>query len=516
MSIRDVIEKILTGSVKFIFLLIILYLTVVVVLYSCKVDIYETTYYDKDSIAKNICCIGLMLMICIGVAIIKIEIPNKLKKIRPKRLKKIVSVIILCWTIFSLVWILSTQLLPRADQYYVLDAAKGILSGNLQSFEKGGYMYIYPAQSGIVLFFTFLGVIFGKYNYVSIQVLNLFAILVSYYYIYKSYKITYNYTKKEKIIEQTAIVVGLFMFIQIIFYTTFVYGNIFGLMFSVIAVYFELSYLKNEKIYKIILSFICIILASLIKMNYLVTMIAMIILLLYEVIFKKNYRYFFLIILLPLMYCLGNSLVKVSMEKITNKELTGGVPKLSYIVMGLQEGGYASGWYNGYNVKVFIENEYNTKKAEVQVKEDLRNILSEFKKDGKNLKTYINEKIVSQWANPTFQCFWVNQNRQTYVDVPEWADAIVREEGMYDILVEYMDVLQTLIFFGTFMYFVIEFRKIKFENLIFAIIFIGGFLFHIIWEAKCQYTMTYFVLIIPYAVKGYSTIISGFNKILQK
>ena len=516
MSIREKLEKILTGMVKVIFLLIILYLTVVVILYSCKVDIYETTSYDKDSIAKNICCIGIALMVCASVAIIKIEMPNKSKQIKTKRLKKIVSAIIICWTTFSFIWILSTQLLPRADQYFVLDAAKGILSGNFQSFEKGGYMYIYPAQSGIVLFFTFLGVIFGKYNYVSIQVLNLFAILASYYYIYKSYKITYNYNKKEKPIEQAAIIIGLFMFIQTIFYTTFVYGNIFGLMFSVMAIYFELSYFKKEKIYKIILSFICIILASLIKMNYLVTMIAMVILLFYEAIFKKNYRYFFLIILLPLMYCLGNSLVKVSMEKITNKELTGGVPKLSYIAMGLQEGGYASGWYNAYNVKVFIENEYNTKKAEVQVKEDLRNTLSEFKADRKKFKTYMNEKIVSQWANPTFQCFWVNQNRQTYVDVPEWADAIVREEGMYDILVGYMDILQTLIFFGTFMYFVIEFRKIKFENLIFAIIFIGGFLFHIIWEAKCQYTMTYFILIIPYAVKGYSTIIRKLNKTLQK
>ena len=33
-------------------------------------------------------------------------------------------------------------------------------------------------------------------------------------------------------------------------------------------------------------------------------------------------------------------------------------------------------------------------------------------------------------------------------------------------------------------------------------IFIGGFIFHLFWEAKGQYTITYFVLLIPYCVKG--------------
>ena len=78
---------------------------------------------------------------------------------------------------------------------------------------------------------------------------------------------------------------------------------------------------------------------------------------------------------------------------------------------------------------------------------------------------------------------------------------------MYNVLVQYMDTMETIIFFGTLIYIVINFKKIKFKEMFFAIVFIGGFIFHIIWEAKCQYTITYFILIIPYAVKGYSTLI---------
>ena len=42
------------------------------------------------------------------------------------------------------------------------------------------------------------------------------------------------------------------------------------------------------------------------------------------------------------------------------------------------------------------------------------------------------------------------------------------------------------------------------KKLVPAMIFVGGFVFHMFWEAKCQYTIPYFVLLIPYAVFGFS------------
>ena len=66
----------------------------------------------------------------------------------------------------------------------------------------------------------------------------------------------------------------------------------------------------------------------------------------------------------------------------------------------------------------------------------------------------------------------------------------------------------------------ISIALIKFKELIFAIIFIGGFVFHLIWEAKCQYTITYFVLLIPYSIVGYKKtsekILQIYNKSLEK
>lgn len=42
----------------------------------------------------------------------------------------------------------------------------------------------------------------------------------------------------------------------------------------------------------------------------------------------------------------------------------------------------------------------------------------------------------------------------------------------------------------------------KLHRLLLPTIFIGGFLFHLFWEAKGQYTITYFILLIPYCARG--------------
>ena len=63
--------------------------------------------------------------------------------------------------------------------------------------------------------------------------------------------------------------------------------------------------------------------------------------------------------------------------------------------------------------------------------------------------------------------------------------------------------MQSIILFGVICYIILGFKEIKLKELLYAIVFIGGFIFHLIWEAKCQYTITYFVLLIPYFVIGY-------------
>ena len=44
-----------------------------------------------------------------------------------------------------------------------------------------------------------------------------------------------------------------------------------------------------------------------------------------------------------------------------------------------------------------------------------------------------------------------------------------------------------------------------------AVIMMGAFVFYMFWEAKSQYTLPYYYLLIPYAVMGWQQLIRGKN-----
>lgn len=514
MNVRNKIDSIITNIIKIIFLFVIIFLFICVISTTCSViGAYEKTLYNKDNILKNILVIVFSIIICKIISIIKLKLDKKKVESSYRILKRILKVVALIWITFTISWISLTLMFPRADQEEIINIVFNISQGIYSDFEKGAYMYIMPHQSGIVLLFGALEMFFGGNNFIAIQFLNIICLIISYYYIYKICQVIFKEKSKSSML---IIVISLFAYIQMAFYTTFIYGNILGLMFSVVGIYYELKFLQDEKISNLIISFISITLAVIIKLNYLITLIAMFLILIYEAIVKNKYKLFLFSVFLIICYLLGNKLVEITIENITHQELNKGTPKLAYIEMGLQEGGnkFTSGWFNGYNIIVFMQNDYDYEKTNNKVKEDLKKTLNEYLNDLHRFRKQITEKIVSQWAEPTFQCFWIAQHRISIESTPKIFEDIINEKGMlYNVLLEYMDIMQTIILFGSLLYIVMDFKNIEFKQLILAIVFIGGFFFHILWEAKCQYTITYFILLIPYAIIGYSVVI---DKIMHK
>lgn len=299
------------------------------------------------------------------------------------------------------------------------------------------------------------------------------------------------------------ILLMLILFIPYSMYITFVYGNIIGFTLSSLAILLQAKYFKSEKIWYILAIAICMYVAMFLKQNYSITLIAMIILFITQIIFNKKLKYIIPVIVLILSYVLVNPTTDLLMRKITGLETSTGTPSQSYIAMGLQEGDCAPGWINNYNIRVYQYNDFNTEKARQESNENIKQSLNHFKNDPNYALNFFGQKIASQWNNPTFQCIWINQGRKSESKYSDLEKSVLCDGLLSKAIYEYSNIFQTLVLFGTALYIVIDFKKIKLQELIFAIIFIGGFIFHIIWEAKCQYTLPYFVLIIPYAVIGY-------------
>ena len=175
------------------------------------------------------------------------------------------------------------------------------------------------------------------------------------------------------------------------------------------------------------------------------------------------------------------------------------------------------GWYNGYNRNIYKKNQYDSEKAKDNIKNDLSKTINKLKDNPKYTVEFFYKKIVSQWNNPTFQCFWINNSRRTGTGKEK--PAIVKSINGYGkvnkVIFECMNIIQSIILFGATIFMLTNFKKNNIKQLIFAVMFIGGFLFHLIWEAKCQYTITYFVLLIPYSIRGYIQLSNTINKKLK-
>jgi hypothetical protein len=447
----------------------------------------EHTDYVQDKYVINIVSI---IILCAAVTFIK------MKNIKIN--KRIVIITSIIWILLCIAWVAVTQFYPRADQKYVLSCAEQIRNGNFKSLKKGGYLFIYPHQYGIVLFYYLVGLVFNNNTYLAAQYINIVALVISFYSIYKTMSIL---VKKNEISKY--IVLSLIAFLPISMYITFVYGNLLGLACSSIAMLFQIKYFEKEKIRYIFLTAFLASLAYLFKSNYLITVIAIILLFIAEAINKRKIKYLVPVAVVCAFYVLGIFLIGFTMKQITGIDKNKGVPTLSWVAMGMQEGEMAPGWYNGFNKTTYEENNYDSDFAGKIAEGEINHSLEEFKKNPKKAIKFYSKKIESEWNNPTFQGIWVNKSRKSDKAQLHITKSVLKNGFCGRMLTKYFNILQSIVLFGVICYIIIGFKEIKLKELLYAIVFIGGFIFHLIWEAKCQYTITYFVLLIPYFVIGY-------------
>lgn len=522
---RKNLERFITYSINIIFFLIIGLLTLFSIFETTYIEKEELSEYYKDNMIVHIIIILLIIIIICGIKLIKkkIKIFIKNKNYNKDKIKKyinliktaIVILVVIGWGLVCIRWIFITKFYPRADQNYTLESAEQIKNNDYKSLEPKGYLYMYPQQKGLALLEYFLIGIFNKETYIIMQIINVISLLISILCMYLITKLISN-----KINSARLVVLLIITFIPISLYITFVYGNLIGFACSMLAVVFELLYLKNEKKRYILPMAICIAFAVIIKSNYLINLIAMILLLISNAILKKKIKYIVPLLCIVIFYIIGGKLCNVIIKDLTNKQINTGMPSTAWIAMGMQEGYMAPGWYNSYSKKTFESFDYNTEETDKEAKKNIKSRLKEFKNNPKYAINFYWKKIESQWNNPTFQGFWIYNNRKSNVKQKKIVKKILVGDKTNKYICNYLNYFQTAVLVGALIYSTVNFRKIKLNNMILVITIIGGFLFHIIWEAKAQYTITYFILLIPYAVMGYNDIcenlVKFYNKRLKK
>ncbi len=473
-------------------------------------DENEATFFCKDNAILNILIIVLFIIVLYLLSKRPFITSFKTRLSDDIFFKKVKKYLLWIIAAIGFIWVIITQYIPGADQIDVLGSAYRYGVGATDMVRSGGYLDKWPHNIGITTLETILARVFGDFNIIFMQLLNVPGLVL----IYKKMVDSWDKLGGSRFSQICTLVCGI-IFYPMIMYVSFVYGNIWSVAFALIAFEAEIDYFREYKIKSLIICILTIGLSFMAKASGIIFLIALcifaIILGLKDKI--KLYKVAVIIIAMSLSVVAFSVIPKKIMIKKTGYDIRDdGI--WAFVAMALQEDGTAPGWYNGYVFDVYSNNDWNTELAEKEAKEETFNRLNYLFSDKHHAYEFFSKKVASMWIEPTFEGYWINQTRNHRVRFPGWLELFMSAKG-YAAATKFFDVFEILILTGSLLWLILE-EKDKFNCKSFLLLsFVGGFTFNLMWESKSQYTITYFILLFPYAMEGFEYLMEKRKEMLS-
>ena len=400
------------------------------------------------------------------------------------------------YVFFNIIWIIFINPKIQADSIHVCNLAQAMETNDLSILLKETYLFnlplsqyaqIYPQQITL----AFILSIFLKITSVNVlEFLRIYNVISNAIIFIALYKINTQLSKRyrtNKVLLFTLIIT----FVSIPMLATFIYGDIPSLACCLFSVYFMMRYTETKKIKHFIIASILAMIAYMTRMNSLIFILATIIYLLLSLLsefknytWKKNLLKSVIIIAYILISLAPASIVKNYYINKYNLNKDKACPTISYILMAMEEGPRANGWYNNKISHPAIKNPQGIKS---EYSKRIKNKLIYFvKKPGYMLKFYT-KKIASMWTENTYSAVRNNETKEHSL------------EGLIVPLTFYQKMLLLLMSICSLVVLIQKRKSISLDVIYLITVFIGGFLFHILWEAKSRYIIPYIVVLIPIA-----------------
>lgn len=473
---------------------------------------HSRTLNIPDSPWKHLVVFAAVTLLGLTVS----KLSEKWRKKRPRGFfawddRKILAV--LCCFLFGAgaLWIAVTQLKPGSDPAKVYAIALEWRAGDFSAFEEGNYLFCYPFQSGIVLFYYLLTFLFGTKSYVGPQIVNVLFLVVI--YLILSLMAQSFWDKDRRI--PVLVYLALMGFLPLFFFVTYLYGILPGMACGVGTMYLAVRYLKTRRYRYMAGAALCIGLATVLKMNCLIYLVAVACFMAYDAVdalltggkdrrIRRKWTGPIVFVLLMIISVWGcNQVTKLCVERLSGYDMPEGEVMVSWAVMGLMEAPKGPGDYNGYIGDVFEKNHYDTDLAAKQSLEDLRRILERMAENPLDEGvTFFARKTAYQWNDPTFISMERMRGRKSAIRMPALVKSLIEGRGSVMISM-WLNYVHALVLLGILLYLFFNWKSDNLYELSGVVVFLGGYLFHLVWEAGASYTIPYFTIMIPYAVKGF-------------
>ena len=462
---------------------------------------YEQEYLEAhfDKSLKNIVFFFLLIIGCKLISSLLHRIKGKIEGAE-------LALYVLCALAFvlSAIWVKVSGSAPYGDQAYICDAATDFVNGIYDCMKPGNYIGMYPHQLSITMILETIFRVFGVGNYRIFQYLNVcFLVLL----IWGGYQLTKSLFEKKDCRIYYLILMALCLPILIL-YVPYVYGEIGSIAMMILASWQLVEFCKkveqsDSDINKEILFMIVFSLFSvLLRKNSLIFVIAECIVLAFVGFRKKAVRVIAVMFVMVVTILISQSAIQKLYELRSGIELGKGVPSISFVAMGMQDGWPGPGWYNNYGKEVYQQAHFDSQLAADMAKANLNERLFHFNANKPAAVEFIKNKLKSQWNEPTYEAFWMNHSFDERISNTELIENVF-DGSVNNILMKTMNFAQLAIYgLFTFAMLTLLLQKRSMSDCLPAITILGGFLFSIIWEAKSRYVLPYYVLMIIYAAYG--------------
>lgn len=463
----------------------------------------------QDPVLWNLLTLIIFGSVMAGLIALGKKIPSKMQK---RILGCLAALMVVFMGVCSFLWILSADRMPAADQFYCCHEAVNFLQGTYLALEKGYYLEIYPQQLGLVALLEFIFSIAGPNNYFAFQVISALSVPCIGFL---GYRIVREITEDFGVgVCYCLLMTGC---LPLIFYTSFVYGEIPSLLFSFLGVFLVLRYRSRRRIFYLVGAVLSLSAAFLVRKNSLIVIIAVLLTGLLWALRNKDRKMFLAALLAAVMPFMAFWGVQQMYEMRSGIPKTSGVPVSALISMGLEEFEGRNGWHHGGgDAEVYAANGYDAEVTDAVCKQEIKDRIQYFFSHPAYAVGFFKKKQLSQWNEPLYQAYHFSQNYSEDT-VPKEGSFLFWLKEHFLLLAGYCDKLQLILYLGMLLYFVFAVRKDSdMLQQILPVMVIGGFFFSMIWEAKARYILPYYIAMFPMAGIGYQQFFLKLQEVREK
>ncbi len=443
-------------------------------------------------------------------------------------------------TIMQILWIATLELTSYgyADSKSLIDGANAIISGDINRFSPNfcpvtdhsticttrahntphpyAYFSYYPFQSGPMLWYVLVGLIFGANNIIAFQMLNAFAItgLVA-----CLWRLGTLFGLDD--FGRAALAVLLATCVPLLMFAAFVYPNAVGFSITLAGVALIAQAFRARRVWTSALAMVCGFLVCgigiILKSTFIIVMLAAIIgVALVVLVNHKWWQGAVAVVSMAAAHMLTKLPLRI-IEHVTQQDFGKGMPMLSWITLGLNERkGTTPGWWTGIPLRTFHETNGDYEQQTQIAKDFIIERMQHFLHDPSDAVHFFSAKLSSEWAEPSFMTSYYSQlgsSAHHFTGAPQW---LIHGKGS-QYLTAYENTSQTILYalalVGVIATLISVMRSTTTpmeDSMIFArtflcAAFLGGFICYLFWEAKGIYTLPFYLLLFPVAAYGLQT-----------